>query len=145
MTIKLDSQQIELVGRAALEAELIRNGFEVAQPARDRGIDLIAYSDDPDKPFAAIPIQMKVSSGESFGVYRKYEKFNNLVMVHIWNVLDEPRFFVVPYEESLQFVPDLDGHSWQNNKLYTWTKTPKHIQEKLAVYEDGWDILARQM
>jgi len=27
----LDSQQVELIGRAALEAELIRHGFEVAR------------------------------------------------------------------------------------------------------------------
>lgn len=142
---KLDSQQIELVGRAALEAELIRNGYEVAQPARDRGIDLIAYQDEPDMQFSAVPIQMKVSSKESFGVYQKYEKFNQLVLVHIWNVLDKPRFFIIPYEETIQFVPDLDGKSWQENKLYTWTRTPKRIQEQLIKYENNWGVFKEIM
>lgn len=33
----MDTQQIELVGRAALESRLIREGFEVARPTRDKG------------------------------------------------------------------------------------------------------------
>jgi hypothetical protein len=64
--INLDSQRVELIGRSKLEAQLIRNGFEVARPHRDRGIDLIAYLDRAGR-LSAAPIQMKASSGERFG------------------------------------------------------------------------------
>jgi hypothetical protein len=40
-----DTQVIELIGRNRLGSEILRDGLEVAVPARDRGIDLIAYSD----------------------------------------------------------------------------------------------------
>ena len=56
--LAVDSQVIELLGRNRLVSELLRAGLEVAIPARDRGIDLIAYLDlidppDPAKPAAA--------------------------------------------------------------------------------------------
>ena len=76
----LDTQVIELLGRNRLVSELLRAGLEVAVPARDRGIDLIAYLDliDPQdeakdpasagrvQRFAARPIQMKAASQQSF-------------------------------------------------------------------------------
>lgn len=140
MLDKLDTQQVELIGVAALETELIRQGFEVARPNRDRGIDLIIYSDNLDRPFSAVPIQMKSSTGKAFGVFNKYEKFNNLVMAYVWNVLDKPRFFVMTYEQSVEFVPDLNGKSWLQNKCYTWSNVPKKIEEKLLKYENNWQL-----
>jgi len=89
----LDTQQIELLGRAALEIELTKRGFEVARPLRDKGIDLLVFLDAPAKPFGALPIQMKAYSGMSFGVERKYEEMNGLILVYVWNVLTKPRFF----------------------------------------------------
>lgn len=83
MLMPLDSQQVELVGRAALEAELIKNGFEIARPHRDKGIDFLVFLNEPTKPFAALPIQMKSSTGTMFGVWRKYEKMTGLILAHV--------------------------------------------------------------
>ena len=142
MAKDLDTQQVELIGTAALEAELIRQGFEVARPRRDRGVDLIVYSDAPDRPFAAVPIQVKAASEKTFGVFKKYEKFKNMVMVNIWHAISaKPRFILMTYEEALTFVPDLGGHSWTNNHCYTWSYIPKSLEEKLVRYEDRWDLL----
>lgn len=138
---KLDTQQLELIGTAALETQLIRQGFEVARPNRDRGIDLIIYSDNPDQPFAAVPIQLKASSGTAFGSFRKYEKFNNLILAYVWNILDEPRFFLLTHDETVQFVPDFNGLSWQKNKKYTWSNVPKKMEEQLASYENRWNLI----
>lgn len=82
MAPKLDTQQIEILGRAALTAELMGDGLEVAKPDRDAGIDLIAFS---VKPWRAVPIQMKVATRASFSVHRKYERLDQLVMVYVWN------------------------------------------------------------
>jgi hypothetical protein len=38
---KLDSQQVELVGTALLRTHLLADGIELAEPIRDRGVDLI--------------------------------------------------------------------------------------------------------
>ncbi len=43
-----DSQLTEVFGRNLLISHLVTAGFEVAQPVRDKGIDLIAYRDGRD-------------------------------------------------------------------------------------------------
>jgi hypothetical protein len=45
MTVELDTQVIELMGRHRLMNESLRDGMEIASPVRDRGVDVIAYGD----------------------------------------------------------------------------------------------------
>ena len=80
-----DTQVVELIGRNRLVSELLRAGIEVAVPVRDRGIDVIAYSDlyTDVKRFAARPIQMKAASHSSFSISKKYERVANLIIVRI--------------------------------------------------------------
>ncbi|MEX2121148.1 MAG: hypothetical protein WD847_16265 [Pirellulales bacterium] len=74
-----DTQLIELLGRNRLIDDLLRAGLEVALPARDRGIDLIAYADlrTSVDAFVARPIQMKAASSRSFSVDVKWGRFAN--------------------------------------------------------------------
>jgi hypothetical protein len=53
-----DPQFVEILGRHYLITELMRAGIEVAEPVRDRGIDLIAYVDldSSSGAFCARPI-----------------------------------------------------------------------------------------
>jgi len=76
----MDAQLVEMLGRHRLIAELLRANLEVAIPARDRGIDLIAYADLETQVtrFSACPIQLKAALGGSFSVDRKYAKFSRL-------------------------------------------------------------------
>lgn len=86
---KKDTQLVEIIGRNRLINELLVAGIEVAQPLRDRGIDLIAYIDIDDEveKFTAIPIQMKAASARVFSINRKYEKFlPNLVIAFVWGL-----------------------------------------------------------
>jgi hypothetical protein len=75
-----------LVGRKnRLVSELLQAGLEVALPARDRGVDLIAYA-DIDKQygrFLARPIQMKAAARCSFGIWRKYLKIHDLILAFV--------------------------------------------------------------
>lgn len=84
----MDTQKIEIIGRNRLVNELLEAGFEVAEPLRDRGVDLIVYLDIDDEidHFVAYPIQLKVSSISRFGVTRKYDKFPNLLLVYVWGI-----------------------------------------------------------
>lgn len=149
MDIDMDKQQIELIGTAALTTALIRRGFEVAHPMRDRGIDLIIFSDLPGQPFSAIPVQVKAHTGAALMVERKYEKFKGLVHAVVWEAVSErPRYFLFDHEEAVSLVPETsrekeiwaraDGH-------WTWTDAPKNLQERIAKFENRWDWLRARL
>ncbi len=145
-----DKQQIELVGRAALETELIKRGFELARPHRDKGIDLLVFLDEPTKPFSALPIQMKAYTGTTFGVQRKYERMKGLVLVYIWDILNKPRFFMMSYSEAARLVPKERKLTPSWNKPFPkggwhWTKAPKDVVKKIERFEDRWDWLRDQL
>lgn len=63
---KLDTQCIEIIGKNLLISQLLEAGLEVAEPLRDRGIDLIVYAERGVKQFSAFPIQLKASTDKSF-------------------------------------------------------------------------------
>ena len=42
MAWDLDPQQVEIIGRNWLVGEVVRAGLEVADPVRDKGVDLLA-------------------------------------------------------------------------------------------------------
>src|ERR1700721_2786529 len=48
-----DSQLVEIAGKHLLIARLVAAGYEVAEPIRDKGIDLIVYRDQ--QTFLAYP------------------------------------------------------------------------------------------
>jgi hypothetical protein len=67
---KLDTGQVELLGRNWLATRLIRAGIEVARPERDvNGIDLIAYA--PDLGWVTA-IQLKSTVTGGLTVWDKY-------------------------------------------------------------------------
>jgi hypothetical protein len=47
VSISLDSQQVEVLGRAALTAALVADGIEVARAERDAGIDVVTFTVSP--------------------------------------------------------------------------------------------------
>ena len=80
----MDTQLVELIGRQQLTSELPRAGLEVATPIRDRGIDLIAYSDIDERltRFGSCPIQMKAAMAHSFSLAARER----------WNVCSLPQY-----------------------------------------------------
>ena len=134
----MDSQVTEVLGRNHLVSELLRAGLEVAEPIRDRGIDLIAYSDIDKRlsAFVACPIQMKASSGESFSVDAKYAQFPNLIIAHVWHVNDteEPVTYAVSYQESLAIATEMGWtatQSWAKG-YYANTRPGVRLRDLLA-------------
>jgi hypothetical protein len=143
----LDAQQKELLGRSALEAELIKNGFEVARAHRDKGIDLLVFLDEPKRPFVSRPIQLKASTGIRFGLDRKYEGMTGLILAYAWTILERPRFFLMTYSEAECLVPAeaKRTYSWQKGG-YSWPKAPEAIKTKLeAAYESRWQWLRSEL
>jgi hypothetical protein len=137
----LDSQVIELLGHNRLTDEILRSGLEVAHPARDRGIDLIAYADLETNvtAFVARPIQMKAASTQSFGIDRKYAKFPNLLIAFVWNLAGPPdqiATFALSYPEALSVAENMGytvTESW-NRGIYTTTKPSVRLCSLLEPY-----------
>jgi len=138
--MELDNQQIEVVGRNIITNQLLREGIEVAEPVRDRGIDLIAYlrKEDGDD-FQARPLQLKVASDKDFSVYRKYEDFNEMVVVYVWRVThdDGPEIYALTTQETLDVAEErgwTDTNTWENKRQYNDTKVTGPTQEAVNPY-----------
>src|SRR6476661_2208070 len=107
----MESQIIELLGRNRLIDELLRAGLEVAMPIRDRGIDLIAYSDIDKRltRFVSCPIQMKAAMTRSFSLATKYSRVRNLLIAYVWHLEDlgKTMTFALTYQEALAIADRL--------------------------------------
>ena len=146
----MDTQTLELVGQHRLASELLLAGLEVAFPARDRGIDLIAYADisRDSRRFVAKPIQMKAASRRSFGIWKKYAKIHDLIFAFVWHVdgVGEPETYALTYAESLEVgrvMGWLDTASWTGQGAYTNTQPGEKLRKQLRPYvmnPDAWKL-----
>jgi hypothetical protein len=147
----VDTQTVEWLGKNRLMTELLLAGLEVAMPARDRGIDLIAYADLSSKvrTFAACPIQMKAASRQAFSINRKYEKFSNLLLAYVWGLQDpkQAETYAMTYPEALAIADTLGWTktaSWAKGE-YVTSSPSKQIRDLLMPYrmtpEAWWKIV----
>lgn len=146
-----DSQLTEVYGKNLLISHLVAAGFEVAQPVRDKGVDLVVYKDGEDaKDYVPCLIQLKASSQESFSLDRKYERFPHLLIAYVWNVRTpaQSNVYALTFKDALQ-VMEKKGYaktdSWKNGGYYfvrnagvdlkkilePYKMTPKRWREKL--------------
>jgi hypothetical protein len=117
----LDAQQVELIGTALLTSMLLRDGIEVADPRRDRGVDLIAYLERSGEFYAA-PIQVKAYFDARLTIDRKYSTIADIRIVHVWHVRqDRPaRAFCMTFPQAEHVATTL-GWTATNS----WTKSTK--------------------
>ena len=125
----MDKQQIGLIGKHILIADLFAANFEVAEPLRDRGIDLIAFRDGTDgEEFEARPIQLKTSSVETFELYSKYERFTDLRIVYVWKAKNpvDAEFYCLAYPEAIDVLKSMKhaGYSILKEKGHWVTTKP---------------------
>lgn len=123
--LRKDTQLTEIAGRHLLIAHLINAGFEVAQPLRDNGIDLVAYrGSEGSEDFIARPIQMKAFSHESFYLERKYARFPRLLIAYIWNVEtpEHSAVYALTFEDAVK-VLEKKGYSQTDS----WIKSGRYF------------------
>ena len=138
----MDTQVIELLGRSRLVSELLRAGLEIAVPARDRGVDLIAYVDlESDvESLIARPIQMKAASSAQFSISKKYARVRDLVLAFVWYLEDPTRAatYALTYPEAIA-IGDKMGWtktaSWLEQGGYGTTRLSRGLQNLLAPYK----------
>jgi hypothetical protein len=140
--MKLDTQAIEILGRNRLVSELLRAGIEVAFPIRDRGIDLIAFSDRKNSSlvFAAVPIQMKGAERKSFSIDKKYEKVPHLLFAYVWGIQEEEihKTFAMTYQEAFDVAEEMGytkTESWTKNDKYAVSKPGKKLERLIREFQ----------
>ena len=135
-----DTQLTEIAGKHLLISRLISAGFEVAEPIRDKGIDLLVYSTTNDgERFISHPIQLKASSDESFSLDKKYEKLHGLLLTYVWHVEDpnKSEIYALSFDEA-KFVLEQKGYaktdSWTLGGYYFVRKADAKLKEMLKPY-----------
>ena len=137
----LDTQQVEIIGRSFLLSCCIADGVEVAQPIRDKGIDLIIFNDISDQQlFISVPIQLKAASKANFSINKKYAKIPNLLMAYVWHSADpiKARLFLLTYADVELLATKLGWlttRSWIDNGFYSTQNPSKKLTEMLSSYE----------
>ena len=132
-----DPQFVEIVCRHYLITELMRAGIEIAEPVRDRGIDLVAYVDLDSAigKFLARPIQLKANWQTGFAFDRKYEKFHDLIVAiaYVWNLDDPTR--TVTYALTWPEICGLAGEcgwAWEAGGRWAITRPGKDLTSRLG-------------
>jgi hypothetical protein len=141
-----------LVGKAGellVAAELMRQGIEVAYPASDVGIDLLAYRLAPGETMAArfVPIQVKTRSKTGYNFQRSwFKRVPRVVLVQVWHVITTPAFYVF---DSLPRVEEALGthaatSSWLEKGGYSVTVAGPEDIEKMKPHRDRWERITDQ-
>lgn len=146
---KLDTQQVEIVGRNLLVSLFTSDGVEVAMPQRDRGIDVIAYQDLTDTGnFVAVPVQLKAFSQRGFGVHKKYAKFPGLLIAYVWYASEplKSSLYILSYSQAKSIADELgwtNTPSWQDGGSYITNKPSTQLVNILEKYKYAPGKLAK--
>ena len=119
--------------------ELLRRHIDVAYPAHDGGVDLIAYK---ESNFGlVIPIQVKTRSGPGYNFQRRWFRIPTIIVVHVWHATTNPEFYIF---ESIDQVEEALGEkhaateSWEGSGSYSVTDpTAEHIA-RMTPHRDQW-------
>jgi hypothetical protein len=143
-----------LIGKAGemlVAAELMRRGVEVAHPASDVGVDLLAYRLAPKQTVSSkfVPIQVKARSASGYNFQRAwFDRVPGVVLVHVWHVRTTPAFFIFDslsrVEEALGPIHALSP-SWQRDGRYSVAKAGDEIINRMEAYRDKWERITDQL
>jgi len=134
-----DSQLTEIAGKHLLISRLISAGFEVAEPIRDNGIDLLVYGTSKSEQFIAYPIQLKAFSNESFSLDKKYGRIHGLLIAYVWNVQSSAQsdIFALTFDEAFQILTKkgfAETPSWEKGGKYFVRKADSKLKKMLEPY-----------
>lgn len=133
-------------GEALVAAELLRRHVDIAYPAHDSGVDLIAYR--ASAPAKVVPIQVKARSATCYEFQKSWFHIEGLVLIQVWNVITQPEFFIFG---NLQQVEDAlgPGHvataSWATKGGYTVTNPTVAHRARMASHLNQWDRILNRL
>ena len=133
-------------GEALVAAELLRRHIDVAYPAQDGGIDLLAYrGNDLSR---VIPIQVKGRTSTCYEFQRDWFRIDGLVLVQVWYVTGTPEFYIFG---SVGDVVEALGRqhsatqSWLAKGAYNVTNPNAEHLHRMRPHKDRWDRIAQRL
>jgi hypothetical protein len=144
---KMSAHTSALTGKAGellVAGELLRRSVDVAVPAYDKGIDLLAYREhDLTK---MVPIQVKARASTGYNFQRSWFRYKGLVLIHVWRLQETPEFYVFA---SLDEVEDALGpahcksKSWAVDGGYNVTDPGAGAVGRMQPHRDRWDRILK--
>ena len=135
-----------LIGKAGetlVAAELMRRGVEIAIPASDVGVDMLAYRLAPKQRVAHnfVPIQVKARSETGYNFQKIwFTKVPGVVLVHVWHVSTTPVFYIFRDLEDVKSA--LGSHaqsvSWTVNGGYSVTNPTARHCTLMEPHKNQW-------
>ena len=141
----LEAALVGKAGEALVAAELLRRHVDVAYPAFDGGVDLIAYREHQFT--RVVPIQVKARSTTCYDFQKDWFRIDGLVLVQVWYVTTKPEFYIFgglkSVEEALGNI-HASTQSWIVKGGYSVTNPTREHIERMQPHRDQWDrILGR--
>jgi len=127
-------------------AELLRRHIDVAYPAQDGGIDLLAYRGHDLSRI--IPIQVKARTSTCYEFQKGWFRIDGLVLVQVWYVTEIPEFFIFG---NLGDVANALGpqhvatQSWLAKGNYNVTTPTADHLKRMQPHKNRWDRIASQL
>jgi hypothetical protein len=130
-------------GEALVAAELLRQHIDIAYPAHEAGVDLLAYR---EHQFGrVVPIQVKARTTTCFEFQKDWFRVEGLVLVQVWHVTTIPEFYIFgglgDVEEVLGAIHTAT-ESWVTKGGYNVTYPNKAHIERMQVHRNRWDRIA---
>jgi len=150
MTDKVSPALVGKAGEMLVAAELMRKGIEIAHPASDVGVDLLAYRLQAKQKVATkfVPVQVKTRSETGYAFLRSwFDRCPGVALVHVWHVATVPEFYVFG---CLRHVHDALGErintpSWIERGIWTENKASIGAVQRMKDHRDRWDRIIAQL
>jgi hypothetical protein len=127
-------------GEALVAAELLRQHIDVAYPAHDGGVDLLAYRGHGLN--RVVPVQVKARTSTCFEFQKDWFRIEGLVLVQVWYVTQTPEFYIFGRLEDVEEVlgtTHTSTQSWIEKGGYNVTNPSRDHIERMQVHRNRWD------
>lgn len=150
---KLAMVNAGLTGRAGellVAAEIMRRGVEIALPASDVGVDLLAYRLNAGIRTARkfVPIQVKAFSGGGYRFLKSwFDRAPDLALVMVNGLASTPQFHVFAGISDIEAA--IGGHaltsSWIKRGIWSATELSGPDARLLMPHRDQWQRITDQL
>ena len=150
MAEKINPALVGKAGEMLVAAELMRQGIEVAHPASDVGVDLLAYRLRAKQRVATtfVPVQVKTRSKSGYAFLRAwFNRCPGLALVHVWHVTAIPEFYVFANLEHVHMAlgEHVKSSSWVDRGIWTETKAGVEAVKRMQDHRDKWDRITAKL
>jgi len=140
------SALIGKAGEALVAAELLRRQVNVAVPAYDGGVDLIAYHEMDMR--RVVPIQVKARSSTCYNFQREWFSVPGIVLVQVWHTTTHPEFYIFGNLSDVEAAlgpAHAASASWTEKGGYNVTTPGPDAIERMRPHRDRWDRITNRL